>query len=214
MADPATAAGLALAVIPLIVSALENYEYTFQPIIIFSKQYRKEVEKLQKALKIQKVNFANECALLLHSVTGNRGNLMIDDLEDPLWRDSEVLESRLRDRLSDSYDGCVSSLSLINDILLEILRDTKTLDILLQKVRSFSLAYTSHSPLSRMELATAHGVTRQNSTQVDPQITNCVHMHLAERKARSYRRYGHSNWRLSLKLAQRRILKVGTIEKS
>ena len=142
MADPATAAGLALAVIPLMLTALENYEYTFQPIIIFSKRYRKEVEKLQKALKIQKVNFANECALLLHSVTGNRGNLMIDDLEDPLWRDGN-LENQLRDRLSDSYDGCVSSLSLINDILLEILKDTKTLDILLQKVRSFRFVYTS-----------------------------------------------------------------------
>ena len=142
MADPATAAGLALAVIPLIVSALENYEYTFQPIIIFSKRYCKEVEKFQKALKVQKVNFANECTFLLHSVTSNRGNVMIDDLEHPLWRDGD-LENRLRDRLSDSYDGCVSSLSLINDILLEILKDTKTLDILLQKVRSFRFVYTS-----------------------------------------------------------------------
>ena len=144
MADPATAAGLALAAIPLIVSALENYEHTFQPIIIFSKRYRKEVEKFQKALKVQKVNFANECTFLLHSVTSNRGNSMIDDLEHPLWRDSG-LESRLRDRLSDSYDACVSSLSLINDILLEILKDTKTLDILLQKVRCFNfrLVYTS-----------------------------------------------------------------------
>lgn len=137
MADPATAAGLALAVIPLIISALENYEYTFQPIIIFSKRYRKEVEKFQKALKVQKVNFANECTFLLHSVTSNRAHSMIDDLEHPLWRDSD-LESRLRERLSDSYDGCVSSLSLINDILEEILQDTKALEILLQKVRFFS----------------------------------------------------------------------------
>ena len=142
MADPATATGLALAVIPLIVSALENYEYTFQPIIIFSKRYRKEVEKFQKALKVQKVNFANECTFLLHSVTSNQGNEMIDDLQHPFWWDRD-LENRLRDRLSDSYDGCVSSLSLINDILLEILKDTKTLDILLQKVRSFRFVYTS-----------------------------------------------------------------------
>ena len=43
--DPATAAGITLTVIPLIVSALENYEYTFHPRIIFSHRYRKEIDK-------------------------------------------------------------------------------------------------------------------------------------------------------------------------
>ena len=168
MADPAPAAGLALAVTPLIVSALENYEYIFQPIIIFSKRYRKVVEKFQKALKVQRVKFANECTFLLHSVTSNRGNLMIDDLEHALWRDRD-LENRLRDRLSDSYDACVSSLSLINEILLEILKDTKTLDTLLQKVRSSNFVYTSQSPLGRMEVATALEVMLQKSARVDGQ---------------------------------------------
>jgi hypothetical protein len=32
MVDPATSAGLVLAVIPLMISALENYEYTFKVI--------------------------------------------------------------------------------------------------------------------------------------------------------------------------------------
>ena len=143
MADPATIAGLTLAVIPLIVSALENYEHTFQPIIIFSKRYRKEVEKFQKALKVQKVNFANECTFLLHSVTSNQGNLMIEDFEHPLWQDGD-LERRLKSRLSDSYYGCVSSLALINDVLREILEDTKSLDILLQKVGIVFVLTTHH----------------------------------------------------------------------
>ena len=211
MADPATAAGLALAVIPLIITALENYEYTFQPIIIFSKQYRKEIEKFQKALKVQKVTFANECAFLLHSVTSNRGNVMIDDLGHPLWQDGN-LENRLRNRLSDSYDGCVSSLSLINDILREILKETKTLDILLQKVRAFHFVYTWQSPLGRMGVATALDVTHQDSARVDRQIMKCVRAYLTEGKARAYRRYGHSNWGLSPQFAQRRILQVGRIE--
>lgn len=184
MADPATAAGLALGVIPLIISALENYEYTFQPIIIFSRRYRKEVEKFQKALKVQKVNFANECTFLLHSVTSDRGNLMIDDLEHPLWRDDD-LESRLRNRLSDSYDGCVSSLSLINDILVEILQDTKSLDILLQKVSALRFHYASQNPLRRMGVARVFNVRRPNSAPVDRQMTKYVRVDVAETKATS-----------------------------
>lgn len=132
--DPATGVGLALGIIPLIISALENYEYTFQLIIIFSRHYRKEVERFQNALKVQRVSFANECCFLLHSVTSSRGNVMINDLGHALWRD-EDLEEQLKARLVDSYDGCVSGLSLINDALMEILKETKTLDILLQKVR-------------------------------------------------------------------------------
>lgn len=131
--DPATGVGLALAILPLIISALENYEYTFQPIIIFSRRYRKDVERFQNALKVQRVTFANECCFLLHSVTSSRGNVMIDDLGHALWQD-EDLEEQLKAHLVDSYDGCVSALSLINDALTEILNETKTLDILLKKV--------------------------------------------------------------------------------
>lgn len=131
--DPVTGIGLALGIMPLMISALENYEYTFQPIIIFSRHYRKEVERFQNALKVQRVDFANECCFLLHSVTSHRGNVIIDDLGHALWRD-EDLEERLKTRLDDCYAGCVSALALINDILTEILKETKTLDILLQKV--------------------------------------------------------------------------------
>jgi len=131
--DPATVAGLGLAVAPIIISALENYEYTFQPIIIFSRRYGREVERIQHALKVQKVDFANECCFLLHNVTSNRGNVLINDPHHALWQD-EDLEDRLKIRLGDCYDAFVSALSLINAALSGILRETKTLDILTQKV--------------------------------------------------------------------------------
>ena len=132
--DPVTAAGLALAFVPLVISALENYEYTLQPIVIFSRRYRKEVERFQDALKVQKVDFTNECCLLLRSVTYNRGNMMVDDLQHIL-RQEDGLEDRLKARLNESYDACISALSLINTLLADILKETKTLDILNEKVR-------------------------------------------------------------------------------
>ena len=126
---------------------------------------------------------------------------MIEDLEHPLWRDGD-LDRRLKDRLSDSYDGCVSSLSLINDILVEILHDTKTLDIQLQKVSFLLFDYTSQSLLGPLEVARALNFPHPNSLPVD----------VAETKGTSCERYEHSERRLSPKLAQRRILEIGKIE--
>ena len=131
--DPITGAGLALAVIPLVIAALQNYEYTLQPIVIFSSRYRKEVERLQDSLKVQKVDFMNECCFLLHSVTSNRGNVMVDDLRHVLWQEQN-LEERLKARLNESYDACVSALSLINTLLTDVLKETKIFDIIDAKV--------------------------------------------------------------------------------
>jgi len=131
--DPATVAGLALAVVPLMLFALENYEHAFQPIIIFTRRYRREVERFQMALKVQKVVSQNECCLLLDRVQFSQGDVMIDDLTHPLWRDSN-LEDRIRLQLDESYDACISSSFLINQMLAEILKETGTLDILAQKV--------------------------------------------------------------------------------
>lgn len=132
--EAVTVAGLGLAVAPLIISALENYEYTFQPIVIFSRRYKSEIERFQHTLKVQKVDLANECCWLLHSVTSNRGNVMINNPHHTLWQD-EDLENRLRNRLAECYGACVSALTLINAVLSDILKETKTLDFLTQQVR-------------------------------------------------------------------------------
>ena len=84
-------------------------------------------------LKVQKVDFENECLFLLQTVTGCRGNAMINDLRHELWHD-DGLEQRLKLRLDSCYDACISALTLVNEHLLDILKETRTLDILLRKV--------------------------------------------------------------------------------
>ena len=132
MIDPATTAGLALAVVPLMISALENWEYTFRPIIIFAHRYRSEVENLQNELKVQAIGFANECCFLLESVS-DHGSDMINNLQHWSWQDPR-LEGKLQERLNENYEACRSSLQLIDGTLKDILKDTKTLEILLQQV--------------------------------------------------------------------------------
>ena len=135
MGEPATAAGLALAVVPLIISALENYQNVFEPFIIFKKKYKEEVKRFQDLLRVQNQTFCNECGFLLDGIAG-AGYDMVDNRDHWRWQDPE-LEIKLRSRLDKNYDACVAAVRRVRVILDEILDETKTLEILQQKKVSF-----------------------------------------------------------------------------
>ena len=118
---------------PLIISALENYEYTFQPIVIFSRRYQKEVKIFQDKVSVQKADFANECSILLDSVS-DHGSDMINNLQHWSWQDQEI-GPKLKARLEGNYEACVSALRIINGILIDILKETGAFDILVEQVR-------------------------------------------------------------------------------
>ena len=61
------AAGLALAILPLIISSVENYENVSACFTRF-RHFAPEVNPFQLSLKTQKVIFDNECRLLLSNV--------------------------------------------------------------------------------------------------------------------------------------------------
>lgn len=127
--DPVTVTGLTLAILPLIISAIENYEYTFRPIVTYHR-YRKEAKRFQNVLRIQKTAFENECRLLLSTVTTHEDE-MLNDRTSGLWRDEE-LDRRLAERLDESFVTCVSTLELINESLADILRETGGFEDLLK----------------------------------------------------------------------------------
>lgn len=56
--DPLSAAGLALAIVPLLISAFENYEITFQPSVTY-RRHVKEVERFRARLEGQRAIFLN-----------------------------------------------------------------------------------------------------------------------------------------------------------
>lgn len=88
------------------------------------------MENFQDKLRVQKVNFANECAELLQHVSDVDIN---DDRRHRSWQDPG-LEEKVKARLEENYGACVSALRLINDLLIDILRETGTLDILTEQV--------------------------------------------------------------------------------
>jgi len=132
--DPATITGLVLGAIPLLISAVENYEVTFQPFVTY-RRYGKEVQRFTAKLDAQRAIFHNECQLLLLAV----GQNLTDILRDPNHpaRNDEQLSKRLEELLGYSYITCSSTLNLINDTLSEVTQETRGFgDLLEHKVSS------------------------------------------------------------------------------
>ncbi|KAF4634007.1 hypothetical protein G7Y89_g4108 [Cudoniella acicularis] len=131
--DPATVAGLVLGVVPLLISAVENYEVTFQPFVTY-RRYAKEVERFTAKLEAQRAIFHNECQLLLQAI----GQNLPDILRDPnhVARKDEQLLKRLQELLGSSYVTCVMTLKLINDTLNEVTEETKGFGDLIEKKKS------------------------------------------------------------------------------
>ena len=127
--DPVSAVGLALGIAPLIISAIENYEYTFQPFVTY-RHYSREIDKFTTRLSTQKTIFNNECQLLLLAVDNrdNRGDLLLGSiLKDPAHsaRRNDALNRRLEELLGSSLTTCVAKLQLIQGTLDEITHETR-----------------------------------------------------------------------------------------
>jgi hypothetical protein len=150
--DPATVAGLTLAAVPLLISAFENYEITFQPFVTYCRHV-KEVQRFTDRLDTQRAIFGNECQLLMLAL----GQNLNDILKDPNhpFRNDELLSNRLKDMLGSSYKTCISTLNLINDTLGEITKETKDFRFLLDtRVRCLISCHSvTFSPLMGSTLA-------------------------------------------------------------
>lgn len=131
--DPVTIAGLVLGALPLLISAAENYEITFQPFVTYHRHV-KEVQRFRARLDAQRAIFRNECQLLLLAV----GQNLTDILGDPNHpaRSDQQLSKRLEELLGSSFNTCVSTLTLINETLEEVTTETAGFgDLLEKKVR-------------------------------------------------------------------------------
>lgn len=119
--DPVTASGIALAVLPLIVTVFKEYKAAIQPFRRL-KDSRKQAWQFGALLRTQQTVFKNACGLLLRSVTEN-WTVMLGDPSHPFWQDSE-LDRKLRACLRDSLESCIDMIQLIKGVLDEIRKET------------------------------------------------------------------------------------------
>ena len=117
----AEAAGLVLAVIPLIISALEYYA---EGVTTITKwwNYRRELKSLVRVLDAEYARFLGTCEKLLNGLVSSAElKALIEHPGGPLWKD-KLLDCKLKIRLQRSF----SSYSRSIEDMVEAVRDLET----------------------------------------------------------------------------------------
>ncbi|KAF2181758.1 hypothetical protein K469DRAFT_691837 [Zopfia rhizophila CBS 207.26] len=112
-------AGISLAVLPLFISALEDYNESLDPVKAFLR-WERELPQFIRKLRNQHVHFAQTMRLLLEPITTEYE--LVDMLLDPggqLWKDEEI-SKKLKDKLQESYQAYQSTIADVERIMKKI----------------------------------------------------------------------------------------------
>ncbi|ELR10334.1 hypothetical protein VC83_07938 [Pseudogymnoascus destructans] len=117
-------AGIVLAVLPLFISALENYENGLDPIRAFL-EFDSELPNQIRKLRDQHINYNLTMKGLLLSIADSEDvEEMISDPGGVRWKDS-VMQKRLEERLDESYQAYLDTIKHIEEIMKTIAKDLK-----------------------------------------------------------------------------------------
>jgi hypothetical protein len=95
--------GVVLAVVPLVISALEHYEKGVSAIFRY-QHYKREVKDITLVLRTEEALYSNICELLLSDIVSpDELRLLLEDLGGSRWSDPE-LSVKLKTRLGHSYN--------------------------------------------------------------------------------------------------------------
>jgi len=109
-------AGLVLAIIPLLISALEHYEDGLEPTIAFFK-WDKELSTAIRKLWYQHTSYEQSIRLLLTPITTNAElQEMMECAGSALWKDGELAD-QLRDKLGKAFNPYLYTVQEIEELM-------------------------------------------------------------------------------------------------
>lgn len=112
-------AGLAIGVLPLLVSAVENYRSACRPFRRW-KEFHKELKRFHAEILVEEATFHNECLMLLAALIGNKeAEEMLKDFEHHLWLNVD-LEVKLASYLGNSAEAWGLLIEMISSGLEEV----------------------------------------------------------------------------------------------
>ncbi len=133
-------AGVALAVVPILLSAAEHYDDVQRPLARLFK-FSREVSRYCKRLKTHSTIFREECRLLLgHVVRDEEVIQMLKASSHPLWKDG-VVERGLVELLSTSREACMNTIGMVKKVLEEIEHEVGELCEIASKNREVSASF-------------------------------------------------------------------------
>lgn len=117
-------AELALALLPILISAVGHYNDCFRPFTRYRK-FASELDRFQQLLKIQKAIFRNQCRILLeNAVSQDVASQMLAERDHLSWRDVET-EKLLMEQLGSSREACIAVIELIDKRLCGIEKESR-----------------------------------------------------------------------------------------
>ena len=114
--------GLVLAVVPLLISALEHYEDVVEPTMRFM-QWRSQRRKVIRQLYMERTSYDQNIRLLLrYAVDEAELTEMVDNPASHHWSHwkKSTLANDLGDRLGDAYVPCMDTIRDISEIMASI----------------------------------------------------------------------------------------------
>lgn len=122
----------ALALLPLLISAIEHYDDCFRPLTRYRK-FASELNRFQQLLKIQKAIFRNQCRILLeNAVSQDVANQMLTERNHLSWCDVET-EKLLMEQLGSSREACVAVIELIDKRVCGIEKESRGFEIIVDQ---------------------------------------------------------------------------------
>ena len=112
-------AGLALPILPVLVSALQNYNNCSSPFIRY-KKFAKVARDYYGGIEVQRIIFRNQCCVMLGKfVDHEEASTMLKLPTMETWK-NEQLDEQLARQLDESLEACVTIVESIDRRLQEI----------------------------------------------------------------------------------------------
>ena len=119
MSGVETAAGLALAVLPLMISATDHYERCLRPFMRY-RNFTKEADFFCWSFSVEQQRFKNQCTILLREVCErDTASIVLSGTGQSSLIDGEMAK-RLEDLLGESKESCVATIERIRSKLFNI----------------------------------------------------------------------------------------------
>lgn len=118
----AEAAGLILAVLPLVMHTMDSYVQGVQTLKRFrTRRYREELEDYKLRIDTQRTEFLNTLELLFDGVVDREDEVrdLITNPKGQLWAESTI-EAKLRKRLAHSYEVYIQTMWKLYSLLQQI----------------------------------------------------------------------------------------------
>lgn len=152
----AEAAGLILAVLPLVMHTVDSYVQGVQTLKRFrTRRYREELEDYKLRIDTQRTEFLNTLELLFDGIVDREDELrdLITNPKGQLWTESTI-EAKLQKRLAHSYEVYIQTMRKLYSLLQQI---NETLGAGAESVEKvYPISFHDVSSIVRVLLDTCH----------------------------------------------------------